>query len=56
VVESGGVEPQKLVENTEVIEYAGRTTRERCTKSSSAVHGMYTKHHALPMLRLQTSR
>jgi len=42
-MEAGGVEPHARIENTQVIEKSRRTSRQSRTKSSSAVHGMYTK-------------
>jgi len=43
MVEAGGVEPLRLVENTQVIENARRTSRKKRRKSSSDVHGMYAE-------------
>jgi len=43
MVEAGGVELQKSIENTQVIENSRRTTRKKRGKSGSDVHGMYTK-------------
>jgi len=38
-----GVELHRRIENTEVIENARRRSRQRRRKSSSDVHGVYTK-------------
>jgi hypothetical protein len=43
LVEAGGVELQKSIENTQLIENSKRTTRKKRGKSGSDVHGMYTK-------------
>jgi len=43
MVEAGGVELQKSIENTQVIENSRRTTRENRRNGSLDVHGMYTE-------------
>src|SRR6266851_6865669 len=42
-MEAGGVELHRRIENTEVIENTRRRSRQRRRKSSSDVHGVYTK-------------
>jgi hypothetical protein len=41
----GGVELNRRIENTEIIENTRRTNRQRRRKSSSDVHGMYWSSH-----------
>jgi hypothetical protein len=42
-MEGGGVELLSRIENARVIENTRRSTRKKRKKSSSDVHGMYTK-------------
>jgi len=42
MVEAGGVELRRPIENTQVIENNGRMFRKKRAKSSSDVHGVYT--------------
>jgi hypothetical protein len=42
MVEAGGVELRRPIENTQVIENNGRMIRKKRAKSSSDVHGVYT--------------
>jgi len=43
VVEAGGVELRRPVENTQLIENTRHTTRKKRRNSSSDVHGVYTE-------------